>query len=957
MALSASQMALMSRLLDEALPLDEPGRRSWLEVLPVEFSDLADILHDALLPDDGRGALLPLTMVKIGTALGDVMSEGWQAGDRVGPYELLSPLGSGGMAEVWLAKRADGTFERQVALKLPLRLRSRRDLEPRFLRERNILASLNHPNIAKLFEAGFADFGQPYLALEYVAGTPITTYCDEHQLSVQQRLALFQQVLDAVQYAHARLVIHRDLKPSNILVTGAGNVQLLDFGIAKLLSEGEAHETELTRAMGRALTPDFAAPEQISGAPITTAADVYALGVMLYELLTGQRPYRLKRTSRGALEDAILESEPTTPSRLRYQEGAAGIRASTPRRLAGALKGDLDAILAKALKKSPADRYTTADAFREDIQRYLDGRPVLAQSDNLAYRALKFAKRHWVSIAVAGALLATLAAGLAATSYEARIAAEQRDIAVREAVSSEQVTRYLESLFDLASPERTGGKPIDVRTLVDHGQAQLDASLGNQPQVRERMLAAVGTLDCKIGRSAQCQKNLAEALAIRAALPHGDPRLLAQLQLQLASAYNLTARSEEAIALLNRAQPVLEAQRPQDVQQLAGVWYQMGVAQRWLQDSSGAQASLEKARRLLQDANGRDTLKSVDVLGQLAIIYVKERGAAALDLATKRLELVREGFGTSDLRYFDALNDYAEVANNLGEFAAAEQAWTQVVDRYADLVGRTSDKTIDAEMSLADVYFRENKLDRSIRWFRRAVEDYRLQGSTNKVEYSSALGGLAQVLLLRGDYKESEELAHAGYDASEKESGRSDAKVAVARIKWGHSLLLTGDVRRAIELLAPELPEAASQGFSGTRLMWLADCYRDSGQLALAEATYDKTLAYWQSIGRTKGLSLNMTYEGKAAALAAEKRYEEAAALYRQALDGYLDGGYVPEGPAVAVVKIELAQSLVALGRRGEARSLIGAASAVAERELAPGHRARLLLNQLRAELASTEAG
>jgi eukaryotic-like serine/threonine-protein kinase len=347
-------------------------------------------------------------------------------------------------------------------------------------------------------------------------------------------------------------------------------------------------------------------------------------------------------------------------------------------------------------------------------------------------------------------------------------------------------------------------------------------------------------------------------------------------------------------------------------------------------------------------------LKSADVLGQLAIVRAKESSGEALELATKRLDLVRDGFGTSDLRYFDALNDYAEVANNLGQFASAERAWAQVIDRYADLLGRASDKTIDAEMSLADTYFRENKLGQSIQWFRRAVEDYRLQGNPDKLEYSSALGGLAQVLLLRGDYKESEELAHAGYDASERESGRSDANIAAARIKWGHSLLLQGDVTRAIERLAPELPEGAS-GFAGTRLLWLADCYRESGQFALAETTYDKALAHWQSVGRTKGLSVNMAYEGKALTLAAERHYQEAAALYRQALDGYVSGGYVADGPAVAVVKIELAESLLALGRRAEARSLIGAASPVAERELAPGHHARLLLDRLREELGSPE--
>jgi WD40 repeat protein len=281
-----------------------------------------------------------------------------------------------------------------------------------------------------LIDAGFAADDQPYLALEYVDGRPITDYCDERRLSVRERLELLRQVLSAVQYAHAHLVIHRDLKPSNILVTQDGQAHLLDFGIAKLLTEGEAKETELTRLGGRALTPDYAAPEQIAGAPITTAADVYALGVILYELLTGERPYKLKRDSRGALEDAILQADPLAPSRAALSKAAAAARVTSAKKLSSAFRGDLDTIAVKALKKSPAERYATANAFGEDITRFLRGDVVLAQPDSVVYRALKFARRHWVGIAAAGVLLLTLAGGLAATSYEARVASAQRDEAL-----------------------------------------------------------------------------------------------------------------------------------------------------------------------------------------------------------------------------------------------------------------------------------------------------------------------------------------------------------------------------------------------------------------------------------------------------------------------------------------------------------------------------------------------
>jgi eukaryotic-like serine/threonine-protein kinase len=256
--LTSAQMARMSRVLDEALELDEAGRREWLAALNPEHQDIAEALREALsLGSAGTGESL-FTLPKVGADAdaGLNTTSDLTAGVRVGPFELIRPLGAGGMAEVWLARRADGAIKREVALKLPLLTRLRRDLEPRFAREREILAGLNHPNIARLFDAGFANDGQPYLALEYVVGTTFTAYCDQRRLPPRHRLGLFRQVLSAVQYAHTHLVIHRDLKPSNVLVTEAGQVQLLDFGIAKLLSEGEAKETELTQLSGRALTPD-----------------------------------------------------------------------------------------------------------------------------------------------------------------------------------------------------------------------------------------------------------------------------------------------------------------------------------------------------------------------------------------------------------------------------------------------------------------------------------------------------------------------------------------------------------------------------------------------------------------------------------------------------------------------------------------------------------------------------
>jgi WD40 repeat protein/tRNA A-37 threonylcarbamoyl transferase component Bud32 len=435
MTLKREQMGRLSRLLDEALPLDEAGRRHWLQNLPSEHQELTESLRAALFPEPARPDPLS-TLPKIITGQDPQSAARGLEGVRVGSYRVLSLLGYGGMGSVWLAERADGLFARQVALKLIHPALKSRVMSERFTREREILASLNHPNIARLLDAGFAEDGQSYLALDYVAGAPLTIYCDERRVAIRERLELFRQVLSAVQYAHAHLVIHRDLKPANILVTEEGQVQLLDFGIAKLLTEGEAKETELTQLGGRALTPDYAAPEQIAGMPVTIAADVYALGVMLYELLTGERPYKLKRDSRGALEEAILKTDPVAPSRAALSETAAAARTTTAKKLSSTLRGDLDTIAVKALKKAPTERYATVNAFGEDIERFLRGDVVLAQPDSAAYRALKFTRRHWVGIAAAGVVLLTLAGGLVATSYEAKVASLQRDAALQAQLRS-----------------------------------------------------------------------------------------------------------------------------------------------------------------------------------------------------------------------------------------------------------------------------------------------------------------------------------------------------------------------------------------------------------------------------------------------------------------------------------------------------------------------------------------
>jgi eukaryotic-like serine/threonine-protein kinase len=353
------------------------------------------------------------------TAVSSTIASDRRPGDLIGPYRLIRLLGEGGMAEVWLAQRADGSIKREVALKLPRLRRDRQDLASRFARECDILAALEHPHIARLYDAGISRDDLPYLAMEYVRGEKLTTWCDQHRLGVAERLQLVLQVLDAVQYAHAHQVIHRDIKPSNILVNEAGQVQLLDFGVAKLLAQDE----QLTIAYGRAMTPDYASPELARGDPPEPRSDVYSLGVLLYELLTGCLPYRIKTRGSGAqLERAIIAAEVPPPSmNLAPEAGAA--RGTTQERLARKLRGDLDAIVLKALAKETGRRYDGASSMSDDVQRYLHGKPVRARSAPLHYRVGKFLDRNRAVVllsAIAGiAVLAAIAAEHLALSRRA----------------------------------------------------------------------------------------------------------------------------------------------------------------------------------------------------------------------------------------------------------------------------------------------------------------------------------------------------------------------------------------------------------------------------------------------------------------------------------------------------------------------------------------------------------
>jgi serine/threonine-protein kinase len=499
---SAARWREIDELFQRALDLPAAERSAFLAKAAAGDDGLRQSVGDLLAVAEDSGDFLD-TPVEVACDLGwqdllDSVDSGEtsaesvglpdRGGERVGPYRLLRRTGRGGMATVYLAERADGLWEQQVALKVIRRGLDTEDVIRRFLAERQILSSLQHPNIARLLDGGSTEDGLPYFVMEFVEGEPITAHCDARGLSVRERLALFCDVCRAVQVAHQSLVVHRDLKPSNILVTKDGVVKLLDFGIAKLLDDASE---ELTRTDRRLLTPQYASPEQVRGEPITTASDVYQLGVLLSVLLSGRRPYDVAALSPAQMEARITGAEPARPSRL-VSEEAAHARGVTVERLTRSLRGDLDAIVLKALRRDSGDRYPSAESLVGDVQRHTSGHPVEATRGAFTYKASKFLRRHVAGMTTAAAFLVLLIGAVVAL-------AQQRSRVIAAADRAEQVASFLASVFEDADPTTGVGDTMSVRTLLVRGAQRVDSELGDQPALQAELYGVIGNAFTNLG--------------------------------------------------------------------------------------------------------------------------------------------------------------------------------------------------------------------------------------------------------------------------------------------------------------------------------------------------------------------------------------------------------------------------------------------------------------------------
>ena len=669
--LDPGQWATLRRLLDDGLELDPPQRAAWLDTLDGAWADFKPRLRALLEHAPGTAQLMMNTLPKVETA-DFAPAQPEAAPERIGPYRLLRELGSGGMASVWLAERTDMLQGRQVALKLPHGAWRRAGLAERMAREREILATLNHPNIASLFDAGVAEDGQPYLALEYVDGERIDAYCTRHSLDVPARLRLYLQAARAVAHAHAHLVVHRDLKPNNILVNGQGEVRLLDFGIAKLLDQGVAAETELTQQAGRALTPDYASPEQIRGEAIGTASDVYSLGVVLFELLTGARPYRREHASRDALEQAVLHAEPKRPS-----------AAVTDQRLARALRGDLDTIVAKALKKDAAQRYATVDALADDVARHLDRRPVLARPDSTLYRLGRLLQRNRLATGAAVAVTVAVLAGSGVALWQAQQArAEQR--------RAESVKDFMTALFDDVDAYAAPNSKPTVQELLQQARARLQGDFVGQPALRVELLLTLAN-----GLAGLADFEAAESM-LRQALDEGVPALgprhllVMRTRVGMADVLRFRGRIPEMQAELETVRADMDATPGVPVKDrmllLENVTH--------LAINQGRYADAEVAAREVGDLAARHYPKR-HVLQVMALMLVglaasysgdHERSLAA---SAEAAALAKDVFGSErpHARVFDARALHARALGNFGRYREAADELADVVAGVERLLG------------------------------------------------------------------------------------------------------------------------------------------------------------------------------------------------------------------------------------------------------------------------------
>jgi eukaryotic-like serine/threonine-protein kinase len=738
------------------------------------------------------------------------VTSGDQPPQQVGPYRIVRGLGRGGMGQVYLAEREAPGFKQQVAMKVMRRGLDTEDLIARFRTERQILASLNHPNIARLLDVGATEQGLPYFVMEYVDGVPILEYCDANRLTVRARIELFQRICDAVQQAHRSLIVHRDIKPQNILVTGEGVPKLLDFGIAKIIDPQSSDTESHTRAEIRVLTPEYAAPEQILGLPLTTACDVYALGVLLHELLAGGHPFAAAGGARRDTEQRMLQTEAAPPS-ARVSDAAAAARGTSAAQLERQLRGDLDTVVIKALRNEPEARYPSALSFSEDLQRHLMGLPVQARPASARYRIQKFVGRNRLAVAGATALFVVLTASTSITLNQSRRIRAESARVLRERDKASEVRNFLLEMFGTTGPDQATGDSVTARQLLDRRAASIAQMYSDDPEMRAEMMYVVAEGYEKLGLLTAAEPLARQSLEVRRAVfgnLHAD--VVASLDLlgwilhQRRQVDEAATHLREAVALGRQVFP------PEGDVRLARALNDLGIYfdVRGTYDTAVAlyRESLEMRRRLSGES---DMGLAVTTSNMSVTLYRQGKLDSAVVVAQSALDLFKRVLGEDHQRTTIVQNNLATFQVAKGDHEGAVKQHREILERRTRLFGPNHPSTAFSMNSLAGALIGTKAYDEADSLLRAAVGIQRAtEGTLTDLVY--ALRRRGEIASLQGRHTEALDLYRESLATARRAYRSGHMDLAVTLVATGRAYEKVGDRSRAESALR-EAIEVASR--------------------------------------------------------------------------------------------------------------------------------------------------
>jgi serine/threonine protein kinase/tetratricopeptide (TPR) repeat protein len=834
--------------------------------------------------------------------------------ERVGPYRLVRRIGEGGMGDVYLGERVDGAFVTRVAVKLiNTPFPSDRALE-RFRRERQTLANLNHPNIARLLDGGATGSGLPYLVMEYVEGQPIDSYCREKALSIRQRLTLFLVVCKAVQHAHQNFVVHRDLKPSNILVTSDGTPKLLDFGIAQeldVLSQPctEGHVTQTATV----LTPEYASPEQLQQQTVTAATDVYALGVVLYELLTDRRPFQLESESIATVERIVCTEEPPKPSTALRQSTTTIMdpshesheRSSSPpshaitaerQRRRKLLRGDLDNIVLMAIRKEPERRYQTVEQLADDIQRYLRAEPVAAAPVTLVYRVKKFIVRHRVPVGATAIIAVLLVGATISSAWLARAASNERDAAkhahaaeraarlraeraeaeaARKADQAQDATDFLASLFRIADPYQNPGTSVDAKQIIERGKSRLETELADQPELQASLLSTLGEVYANIGSYDEAIQLLERSTAIFESVENVPSLEYSRALARLGRAQRALGRLKDAETTLHRVLEIRQSIVGESDDSYAQALIELGEINAKLGHYDEAEAQFDRARAVLEASPEKHALMIGKALSGLGAVHF-ERGefAQAERLMRSALERFRSTLATDELPIMSQLQDLGAAMHAQGKLEEAEEYYREALAGLEAALGSNHPLLVEPLSNLAALALDNGDAETALRMFNRALSIQRARLGEEHPDVARTLCYLGVAEDARGHTEEAVAYLRQAADLQHRVLPRDHLELAVTLSLLGDILAQTGKpdegepvLREALGIRRRVLSDDHWQ--TAVSRSMLGDCHRAQGRYEEAEQLLLPTL---RTIADALGPGHELTFQ---AAQRAVRLYDE----------------------------------------------------------------------------------